>query len=69
MLDRLVVKGFLLNKFQEAKLCIPKDIEMQKLINDFIKFTEDDMYEWLKDNYKTYFNYNNPDWNFIRKRL
>ena len=30
---------------------------------------EDDYYEWLKDNFKSFFNHGNPDWEWIRGRL
>jgi len=32
-------------------------------------YTEDDYYEWLKDNFKSFFNHGDPDWEWIRERL
>jgi len=29
---------------------------------------EDDYYEWLKDNFKSFFDHGNPDWEWIRER-
>ena len=30
---------------------------------------EDDYYEWLKDNFKSFFNHGDPDWEWIRGRM
>jgi len=30
---------------------------------------EDDYYEWLKDNFKPFFDHGNPDWEWIRERI
>jgi len=30
---------------------------------------EDDYYKWLKDNFKSFFNHGNPDWEWIRERI
>ena len=67
MLDREVVKEFLDEKLEGIE--IPKDIPFDNLAETFCKFTEDDYYEWLKDNFKSFFNHGNPDWNWIRERI
>ena len=71
MLDRQVVKEFLEEKFEDVPLEIPKDIPMEVLVETFCKYTEDDLYEWLKDNYKSFF-YSLPDgtdWDWVRERI
>lgn len=30
---------------------------------------EDDYYEWLKDNFKSFFNHGSPHWNRIKGRV
>lgn len=55
MLDRKVVEDFLLEKIEDARIDIPKRIEKRKLVEAFCRFTEDDYYEWLKDNFKSFF--------------
>lgn len=70
MLDREVVKEFLEDKLEGIE--IPQDISNDVLVETFCKYTEDDYYEWLKDNYKSFFyslpkNY--PDWDWIRGRI
>jgi len=67
MLDRKVVREFLDEEFKEME--IPKDISEEALIDTFCKDVEDDFYEWLKDNFKSFFNYGNPDWQWIRERI
>jgi len=69
MLDRKVVENFLLEKLGDAGIKIPEKIDKRKLVETFCRFTEDDYYEWLKDNFKSFFNHGNPDWDWIEQRL
>jgi len=67
MLDRGVVKEFLDCELQEIE--IPEDISREALVEAFCQYTEDDYYEWLKDNFKSFFNHGNPDWEWVRGRI
>ena len=67
MLDRNVLKIFLAEKLVEIE--IPKNISFEKLLETFCKYTENDYYEWLKDNFKSFFNHGEPDWNWVRKQI
>lgn len=69
MLDREVVKEFIEEKLKKARINIPKNISMNDLVETFCKYTEDDYYEWLKDNFKSFFNHYQPDWKWIRERI
>jgi len=69
MLDRQVVKEFLDCKFKDLDLEAPKDIPKDALVEAFCQYTEDDYYEWLKDNFKSFFEHGNPDWEWIRGKL
>ena len=69
MLDREVVKEFVFDKFKEANLKVPKSIDKKELVEAFCEFTEDDYYEWLKDNFKTFFNHYQPDWVWIKNYI
>ena len=69
MLDRAVVKEFLLEEMSEAGIYVPKRIIKRELVEAFCRFTEEDYYEWLKDNFKSFFNHGNPDWDWIEKYL
>jgi len=67
MLDREVVKKFLQEKLEGIE--IPKGISINNLVETFCKYVENDYYEWLKDNFKSFFNHGNPDWNWIKERI
>jgi len=67
MLDRDVVKEFLDCEFEVME--IPGDISREQLVEAFYQYVEDDYYEWLKDNFKSFFNHYNPDWKWIRKGI
>ena len=69
MLDRQVVEEFLDGEFEELELETPEDIPKEKLVETFCLYTEDDYYEWLKDNFKSFFEHGNPDWRWIRGRI
>lgn len=67
MLDREVVRELLDEELGEVEK--PDDIFKEALVEAFCKYVEDDYYEWLKGNFKSFFNYGNPDWQWIRKRI
>jgi hypothetical protein len=67
MLDREVVKEFLEEKMEGME--IPEDISREALVETFCKYAEDDYYEWLKDNFKSFFNHGNPCWDWIKERI
>ena len=67
MLDRAVVEEFLEEKFKEDKMKVPQDIKMTDLVETFCLYIEDDYYQWLKDNFKSFFG--SLDWDWIRGRI
>ena len=67
MLDRKAVREFLEEELEEIE--ISRDISKEALIEAFCKYVEDDYYEWLKDNFKSFFNCGNPDWLWVRERI
>ena len=69
MLDRGVVEEFLDGEFEKGDWEIPGDIPKEALVEVFCQYVEDDYYEWLKDNFKSFFNHGDPDWEWIRGRL
>jgi hypothetical protein len=68
MLYRKVIKDFLIAEFQNSNP-IPKDIDLDKLTEDFSIYTENDFYEWLKDNFKSYFFKTEFSWENVKDRL
>jgi len=69
MLDRKVVEEFLDCKLKDLELEIPEDILRNALVEAFCQYVEDDYYEWLKDNFKSFFDHGNPDWDWIKKKI
>ena len=67
MLDREAVREFLDEELGEIE--VPDDISKEVLVEAFCKYVEDDYYEWLKDNFKSFFNYGKPDWKWVRERI
>lgn len=69
MLDRAVVEELLDDKFEDLELDIPDDMEKEALVEAFCQYVEDDYYEWVKDNFKSFFNHGDPDWDWIKGRI
>ena len=67
MLDREVVREFLNEKFSERDIEIPDDISEDVLVETFCKYVENDYYEWLKDNFNSFFD--ERDWDWIKDRI
>jgi len=67
VLDRKVVREFLDEEFMGIE--IPDDITNEAIVETFCNYVEDDYYEWLRDNFKSFFNYGKPDWQWIRERI
>lgn len=67
MLDRKVVREFLDEELEGMET--PEDISKEALAGAFCKYVEDDYYEWLKDNFKSFLNFGNPDWKWVRERI
>ena len=67
MLDRDVVEEFLDCELEGIE--IPRDISKEQLVEAFCQYVEDDYYEWLKDNFKSFFEHGEPDWEWIREKI
>jgi len=63
VLDREVAREILNEELKEVE--ISDDIFKEALVEAFCRYVEDDYYEWLKDNFKSFFNYGKPDWQWI----
>ncbi len=69
MLDRAVIEKFLDEELDELGLTVPDNILKNALVETFCQYTEDDYYEWLKDNITSFFNHGDPDWDWIRNKI
>jgi hypothetical protein len=69
MLDRDDVEEFLVCKLGELEIEIPKDVSKDALVEAFCQYVEDDYYEWLKDNFKSFFDHGELNWEWIRGKV
>ena len=70
MLHRQTIEeDFLNEKFKELEITIPDCISKNDIVETFCRYTEDDLYEWLNDNFKSFFNNGNPDWEWVKDRI
>jgi len=69
MLDREAVKEFLQDQFTDLKIEVPEDFDADLFADAFCKYAEGDYYEWLRDNFKSFFHHGDPDWNAIREKI
>jgi len=69
MLDRAVIEELLDDKLEDLELELPDDIEKEALVEGFCQYVEDDYYEWVKDNFKSFFNHGDPDWDWIKESV
>ncbi len=69
MLDRAAVQQFLEEQFEDDGIRVPKYIELEELTEAFCQYVENDYYEWLKDNYKSFFAPPRPNWAWIKGEI
>lgn len=63
------MKEFLQEEFKEAGWKLPKKIKWDDLVEAFSQYTENDYYEWIKDNFKSFFDHGRPNWKWIMLRI
>jgi len=69
MLDRGIIEQLLDWEFEDLDLGIAEDIPREAVIEAFCQYAEEDYYEWLKDNLRSFLDYGNPDWNQIIEKI
>jgi hypothetical protein len=68
-IDRKVVEEYLNNEFEDSDWEIAEDISKSVFVETFCLYVEDDLGEWLNDNFKSFFNHGDIDWDWIRDRI
>jgi len=69
MLDRQAVGEFLDAEFDDLGLELPRDIDRGVLVEAFCQYVENDYYEWLKDNLRSFLGSGEADWDWVRGRI
>lgn len=69
MLDRVVVRKFLESQLDDINSVVPDDLDLESLAETFCQYAEEDYYEWLKDNFKSFFSHGDVDWEWVRRRV
>ena len=72
MLDGQVVKEFLEEEFRDREMAIAREIKKSDIVETFCLNVEDDYYEWLRDNYRSFFHnlsQGRTDWDWIKERI
>ncbi len=69
MLDRVVVREFLEFQLDDINSVVPDDLDMESLVETFCQYTEEDYYEWLRDNFTSFFSHGDVDWEWVRRRV
>lgn len=58
MFDRGAIEEFLVSQFEDLEWDLPEGDEKQALVEEFCQYVERDFYEWLKDNFRSFFRRN-----------
>lgn len=69
MLDRIAVGELMDCELSDLDIELPESIEKKDLVETFCCYVEDDYHEWLKDNFKSFFDHGHPDWEWIKGRI
>ena len=69
MLDRDSVEEFLDTELRYGDMEVPPDISKGELIDAFCSYIEAEYYEWLRENFTTFFSDGDPDWDWIREQI
>jgi hypothetical protein len=73
MLNRSQLEAFMELMFEEKRLDIPEDIEIDDVVEAFIHYCDDDLNEWLKSKFSDFFLQSSGetsiDWNWVRQNI
>lgn len=73
MLNRSHLEEFMELMFEEKRIDIPEDIEIDDVVEAFIQYCGDDLNEWLKAKFSDFFLLSSGetsiDWNWVRQNI
>ncbi len=73
MLNRSRLEEFMELMFEEKRIEIPEDIEIDDVAEAFMQYCNDDLNEWLKAKFSDFFLQSSGetsiDWNWVRQNI
>lgn len=73
MLNRAQLETFVEMMFKEKRIELPEDIELEDIVEAFCQYLDDDLNEWLKIKFFSFFlltsGEGNIDWNWVRENI
>ena len=73
MLNRAQLETFMETMFEEKRIELPDDIEIEDLVEAFYQYIDDDLNEWLKMKFSNFFLLNSGEgkinWDWVRDNI
>lgn len=58
---------YLREELEDDEMELPDDISLDDLADAFMDYLEVDIYDWLRENYRSFFK--DHDWDWVRERI
>lgn len=73
MLNRAQLETFMEMMFEEKRIELPEDIELEDVVEAFCQYCDEELNEWLKIKFSNFFltssSEGNIDWNWVRQNI
>lgn len=73
MLNRAQLERFMEMMFEEKRIELPEDIELDDIVDAFCQYIDDDLNEWLKIKFFNFFLLTSGEgkinWNWVRENI
>lgn len=69
MLDRDSVEEILDAELEYLEVEVPADITKGALVDAVCNYIETEYHEWLRENFRAFFNDGDPDWDWIKEQI
>jgi len=56
MIDKKIIQQLVLEEINDQNILLPQNMDIDELVNNFIKFLEIDFYDWFKSNFNYFCN-------------
>ncbi|MCK4234054.1 hypothetical protein KAU34_05600 [candidate division WOR-3 bacterium] len=73
MLNRAQLETFMEMMFEEKRIELPEDIELEDVVEAFCQYCDDELVDWLKMRFSSFFlmgsGESSIDWNWVRQNI